>query len=551
MFPSRRSPWRVATLFAAGTALVAPLMVVGSVSAQALTTGPCPTTACVSIGSATVVEGDTGTRTLNFPVTLSRPATATVSLRYRLQDLTATGAAVAGPGVDYIDKTGSTLTVSFVPALATGLTPVTKLISVKVAGDTTAEATETMRVTLSALTGPARLRKGLALGTIIDDDPSVGIRVSVGDAAVSEGDVGRTRNLVVPITLSGPSTSAVALTYVLTPGTATFSTTAAGGGDFGAKLTGVMNFAVAATGLTAVQRVLNLPVWADAGLEADETLSITVSAVALPPGVTIARATGTATIVDDDTVSTTVAVPNSMAVLGDSISRAYNACSTFGECPASVWSTGTDIGVDSHYTRLLALNPAIAGNAHNDAVSGTTMANLNGQAINAVGQNVDYVTIEMGGNDGCKNTEAQMTSAATYQAQFQQAMTTLSSGLPNAHILVASVPDLVQLWAVAKDVPAARSIWSLANICQTVTANPLSVAQADVDRRARVRQRVIDYNTALATVCAQFPNCKFDQNAVFNSTFALSDVSSIDYFHPSYAGQTGLALLTYGAGWDW
>ena len=271
----------------------------------------------------------------------------------------------------------------------------------------------------------------------------------------------------------------------------------------------------------------------------------------MPAGVTIGRATGTGTIIDDDTVSTTVAVPNSMAVLGDSISRAFNACPTFGECPASVWSTGTDIGVDSHYTRLRALNPSITGNAHNDAVSGATMANLNAQAGVAVSQNVDYVTIEMGGNDGCKNTEAQMTSIGTYEAQFQQAMTTLSSGLPNAHILVASVPDILQLWVVAKDVPAAQSVWSSFNICQTVTANPLSVAQADVDRRARVRQRVIDYNTALATVCAQFVNCRFDQNAVFNSAFALSDVSTIDYFHPSYAGQTGLALLTYGAGWDW
>ncbi len=551
MFRSRRSPWRVATLFAVGTALAAPLAVVGANPANALGTGPCPTTACVSIGSATVVEGDTGQRTLTFPVTLSRPATATVSMKYRLQNLSATGGTTAAAGVDYIDKAGALQALTFVPSPRTGLTAVTKLISVKVVGDAAAEATETMRVTLSALTGPARLRRGLALGTIVNDDAGAGIRAGVGDAFVAEGDVGKTRNLVVPITLSGASTAAVALMYTASPGTATFSTTAAGGGDFGGKLTGVVNFPVSGTGVTAVQRVLNLPVWADVALESDESLSITISAASLPAGVTIGRATGTGTIVDDDTVSTTVPVPNSMAVLGDSISRAYNACPAFGECPESVWSTGADIGVDSHYTRLLALNPAIAGNNHNDAVSGTTMANLNGQAANAVSQNVDYVTIEMGGNDGCKNTEAQMTATATYQAQFQQAMTTLTTGLPNAHILVASVPDIVQLWVVAKDVPAARSVWSFANICQTVTANPLSVAQADVDRRARVRQRVIDYNTALATVCAQFANCRFDQNAVFNSGFSLSDVSSVDYFHPSYAGQTGLALLSYGAGWDW
>ena len=144
-----------------------------------------------------------------------------------------------------------------------------------------------------------------------------------------------------------------------------------------------------------------------------------------------------------------------------------------------------------------------------------------------------------------------MTSAAAYHLQFLQAMTTLTTGIPNARILVASVPDLLQLWAVGKDVAAARSAWSAFSICQSMVANPQSTAPADVDRRTRVRQRVIDYNAALATVCAQFTNCTFDQNAVFNSPFALTDVSPADYFHPSYAGQTGLAIATYAAGFDW
>jgi lysophospholipase L1-like esterase len=280
-------------------------------------------------------------------------------------------------------------------------------------------------------------------------------------------------------------------------------------------------------------------------------VSVTISGPSLPAGVTIGRSVGDGLIVDDDGPGTSVPVPSSMAALGDSISRGYNACPSFGECLSAVWSTGSDAGVDSHYTRILAVNPAVAGHAFNDAVSGATMANLNGQAQSAVGQHVDYVTIEMGGNDVCKPTEAQMTSVATYQAQFQQAMTTLTTGLPNAHILVASVPDVRRLWEVGKDVAAARTTWSTFGICQSVTANPQSTAQADVDRRERVHQRVIDYNTALATVCAQYANCRFDGNAVFDSHFALSDLSTTDYFHPSYAGQTGLAILTYAAGYDW
>ena len=116
---------------------------------------------------------------------------------------------------------------------------------------------------------------------------------------------------------------------------------------------------------------------------------------------------------------------------------------------------------------------------------------------------------------------------------------------------MASVPDIKQLWFVGKDSAAAQNIWSTFGICQSMVANPTSTAQADVDRRDRVQQRVIDYNTALATVCAQFTNCRFDDNLIFDSKFALSDVSSTDYFHPSLSGQTELAIGTYAVGWNW
>ncbi len=519
------------------------------------TTGPAGatlagcTTACVSIGDASIVEGDSGSRTLVFPVTLSRPAPTTVSMKVRLQNLTATGAKTAGVGVDFLDKGALPSTLVF--KAGTNGTPITKNVAVKVLGDTAVEGNETLRATLSALSGPARLRRPAAFGTIIDDDGGTGVRVGVGDPSVTEGDLGKTRRLAFPVTLSAPSTSPVTLSYTVTPGSASFSSTAAGGGDFGGAQHGTVKFALTPAGVTPIQKTVTLPVWADTTSEGDQTVGFGISATTLPAGVTIQRAAATGTIVDDDATGTTVPVPNSMAALGDSISRAYNACSFPGECLASVWSTGSDTGVDSQYTRILAANPGIAGHAFNDAVSGTVMGNLNGQAATAVSQGVDYVTIEMGGNDGCKNTEAEMTSVAAYRSQFQQALTTLTTGLPNAHIFVASVPDLFRLWSVGKDSSAARTAWSTFGICQSMVANPLSTAPADADRRTRVRQRVIDYNTALATVCSLYPNCRFDQNAVFDSPFALSDVSTLDYFHPSYAGQTGIAVLTYAAGYDW
>ena len=142
-----------------------------------------------------------------------------------------------------------------------------------------------------------------------------------------------------------------------------------------------------------------------------------------------------------------------------------------------------------------------------------------------------------------------MTPVTTFRSQFQAAIDTLASGLPHAKILVASIPDLYRIWLISKDNPAAPGAWAAFG-CGLLFANPTSTAQADVDRRARVRQRIIDFNTALAAVCATDANCKWDANAVFSHQWSPSEIST-DFFHPNATGQSALAAITYTAGYDW
>jgi lysophospholipase L1-like esterase len=243
--------------------------------------------------------------------------------------------------------------------------------------------------------------------------------------------------------------------------------------------------------------------------------------------------------------------PSSMASLGDSITRAFNACGFFVDCTSRSWSTGDSSSVNSHYLRIRRVNPAINGRNHNDARSGADAGDLNGQAQAAVGQGVQYVTILMGANDACKDTEAQMTPVATFRAQVDAALNTLNAGLPNAKIFIASIPDIKRLWQVGRGSFAARTVWAIGGICQTMLRNPTSTAQADEDRRNRVRQRVADFNAQLAQSCAAHTNCRFDGNVVFNYPFTLSMVSGWDYFHPNTTGQAVLAAATYAAGYAW
>lgn len=237
--------------------------------------------------------------------------------------------------------------------------------------------------------------------------------------------------------------------------------------------------------------------------------------------------------------------PNSMAALGDSITRAYNTGSAWVDAPANSWTTGTNTSVNSLYLRFKAANPLITGKAYNDAKSGAKMADLLGQVATANGQRVEYVTILMGANDACTSSESTMTAVATFRSQFQSAMNSLVASSPNVRIYVLSIPDVYNLWSVLKSNSSARFTWALFRICQSMLKNPTSTLQADVDRRARVRQRVIDFNTQLAQVCALYVQCRFDNNATFGTQFVTSDVSTRDYFHPSLAGQAKLAGVAW------
>ena len=54
----------------------------------------------------------------------------------------------------------------------------------------------------------------------------------------------------------------------------------------------------------------------------------------------------------------------------------------------------------------------------------------------------------------------------------------------------------------------------------------------------------------LHDVCAQYAHCRFDNYLGFNTAFTTGDVSTLDYFHPSVAGQTKLAASAWTNGWD-
>src|SRR6266542_999616 len=238
--------------------------------------------------------------------------------------------------------------------------------------------------------------------------------------------------------------------------------------------------------------------------------------------------------------------PKSMASTGDSATRAAaTGFLPWMDNPAASWSTGTDTRVNSHYLRLLALTPRISGKNYNDAKSGAKISDLARQMGIVASQRADYVTVLMGANDLCTPSEAAMTPVTEYQTSFESAMDTLTTKLPRVRVFVASIPNVYRLGEILKDNLFARTAWDLLDVCQSMLADPLSTDQADLDRRESVRQREMDYNAALAEVCAHYTQCLYDGGAVFDADFTAADVVIWDYFHPSIAGQAKLAAGTW------
>lgn len=246
-----------------------------------------------------------------------------------------------------------------------------------------------------------------------------------------------------------------------------------------------------------------------------------------------------------------VGYPNSIAAIGDSITKAYNTeHRPFTDGPAYSWSTGTRGAVQSAYLRILAANPVVREQRANIAKDGAKMSDLLRQAEAAVAGGAEYVTVMLGGNDACRPTEARMTPVARFRAELDAGLRRLSAGLPEARIQVVSVPDVYRLWSLFRGSLVARTVWNVADVCQSLLARPSSNAPPDADRRARVRARTLALNRELRSGCAQFIHCRYDGGAVFSTLFARGDVSSRDYFHPSRTGQAKLATIVWSRTFD-
>ncbi|NWF30974.1 SGNH/GDSL hydrolase family protein [Streptomyces sp. PKU-EA00015] len=235
--------------------------------------------------------------------------------------------------------------------------------------------------------------------------------------------------------------------------------------------------------------------------------------------------------------------PRSLAAVGDSITRGFDACSLFTDCPEVSWATGTDTRVNSLALRLLGPAGA-AARSWNHARSGADVADLPAQMALAAAHKPELVTVMVGANDACADTMERMTPVETFRASFEASMSRLRKDAPKAQVYVSSVPDLKRLWSTGRADPVGSQIWKL-GICASMLGEAEDDSLSAQQRRDAVRQRIVAYNEVLEDVCAEDDRCRYDGGAVFDYRFSGQQLSRWDWFHPSRDGQERLAEIAY------
>ncbi len=233
-----------------------------------------------------------------------------------------------------------------------------------------------------------------------------------------------------------------------------------------------------------------------------------------------------------------------MAALGDSISVAFNS-NEWGLNDTESWAVGFDSGVNSHFERLLALKGDDV-EAENFAKSGATSDDLARQTAEAIEINPDYVTLLMGGNDLCHKASLTQggTVLSTFKENVEKSVDALIAANPAVKILLVPVPDLYQLWKLGKDSTSCRLVWRLSGVCGPL----LGSSRTDAERQMFV-QNLQTLNASLADIAKARPsNVKMDP-ALASTTFSMTDVSSLDCFHPSTEGQALISRMSWETGW--
>lgn len=227
-----------------------------------------------------------------------------------------------------------------------------------------------------------------------------------------------------------------------------------------------------------------------------------------------------------------------VGALGDSISTGFNA-QRFGDNREYSWSTGTAAGLKSHLRRIEETQ-GLPVASYNEAIVGSVAADLDRQALRLLRHKPNYVTITIGANDVCHWNEDYENQRQAFASNLRRAFERLVKANDEITIVVAAIPNLLNLWEISQSQPYCYDVWEKFSICQ-----PLLGREVTAEKRKAFHARWEHANETIRDVAAAYPNHVRFHPALATVRFQWSHVSPKDCFHPSIAGQNLLSDISW------
>lgn len=232
--------------------------------------------------------------------------------------------------------------------------------------------------------------------------------------------------------------------------------------------------------------------------------------------------------------------PLVMGALGDSITAGFNA-QRVGDNRELSWSTGNGAAIVSHLKRLSQLRQTpVTG--HNEAIAGAVANDLNRQVTRLLAKNPDYVTLAIGANDVCGWPADYDGVREAFKVQLASQIDRVIAARPNVKIMLAPVPNVPNIWAVAKDKPSCQARWDLFGSCLELLGS-----NATDESRASFVRKWESINAAIAEIARGRQTNVVHDPELAHVEFTWEDLSPTDCFHPSVRGQNLLAEKTWQA----
>ncbi len=325
----------------------------------------------ITAASLSAAEGQTGTAAYTFTVTRTGAGLIKQAIGWSVAGTAGAGTTPAA-AADFDGGLLPSGTVIFAPGESS------RNIVIAVKGDTTVENNERFAVTLTNAPIAATITPSTAEGTIINDDASLSIAALAANKA--EGQSGSLA-LTFTVTRSGDTTVGHSAKFAVTgSGVAPANATDFAGG---ALPSGSVSFAAGETSKTVTVNVAG-----DTVAEADEGLTVTLSAPST--GATLGTAPATGTIVNDD------------ALLSIAALAASKTEGIFGSTALTFTVTRSGDTTAGHSAKFAVTGSGVAPAAATDFAGGALPS---GSVSFAAGETSKTVTVNVAGDTAVEADE--------------------------------------------------------------------------------------------------------------------------------------------------